>query len=240
MKKINWINIRLLLIMALMIFMYSFSGIKNKNREVQKIKIVFNANDYPFLNEKIVNNLLIQNFESTSKLTKDKLDLNTLENLLNTNKYVDNSEVFCSIDGQLTATIKQKKPVIRVINEAGSYYLDSKGAKIPLSENFTPRVPIFYGKIEANEQEPLTRLFDYIEKDEVLKHSIIDLKKTQKKNIIFSVRDYDYKVIFGNESNIEKKFKNYEAFLQFAAKSEKIKSYKTINLIFTDQVVCTK
>jgi cell division protein FtsQ len=166
--------------------------------------------------------------------------LKELESLLNANKYVDNSQVFCSIDGFLNAKIKQKKPIIRVFNENGSYYLDNKGDKVPLSENFTPRVPVYYGVINANEVKQLVSLFDFIEKDEMLKHNIVDIKKTQKGNIIFSVRDYNYKVIFGTEFNMEIKFKNYKAFLQHASKDILIKSYKSVNLIFTEQVICAK
>lgn len=240
MKKFNWNNIRLVLIVVLMIFLYSFSGIKNQERKLEKIVIAFNEDDYPFLNETMVNNLLIQNFEGTSKVKKERVDLKILENLLDVNKYVENSEVFCTIDGVLNAKIKQKKPIIRVINENGSYYLDDKGDKIPLSDNFTPRIPIYFGKINEKELNDLVKVFSFIENDEMLKHNIVDIKKSQKGNLIFSVRDYDYKVIFGNESNLETKFKNYKAFLQHATKDTLIKSYKSVNLIFTEQVICSK
>lgn len=223
-----------------MIFMYSFARIKNQERKIQQINIAFNEDDYPFLNETMVNNLLIQNFEGSSKVKKERVDLKKLENVLNANKYVDNSEVFCSIDGILSAKVKQKKPIIRVINENGSYYLDDKGDKVPLSENFTPRVPVYYGVISENELDELVAVFSYIDNDEMLKHNIIDIKKSQKGNIIFSVRDYDYKVIFGTEANMETKFKNYKAFLQHASKDTLIKNYKSVNLIFTQQVICAK
>jgi cell division protein FtsQ len=239
-KNFNWNTIRLVLIVALMIFLYSFSGIKNQERKIRKINIAFNADDYPFLNETMVNNLLIQNFQGASKVKKEKVNLKKLESLLNANKYVDNSQVFCSIDGFLNTKIKQKKPVIRVFNENGSYYLDNKGHKVPLSENFTPRVPVYYGVINANEVKQLVSLFVFIDKDEMLKQNIVDIKKTQKGNIIFSVRDYNYKVIFGTEFNMEIKFKNYKAFLQHASKDILIKSYKSVNLIFTEQVICAK
>lgn len=240
MKKLNWTNIRLVLIIVLMIFLYSFSGIKNQQRKIQKINIAFNTDDYPFLNETMVNNLLIQNFQGSSKVEKEKVDLKKLENLLNVNKYVDNSEVFCSIDGVLNAKIKQKKPIVRVINENGSYYLDDKGDKVPLSENFTPRVPVYFGKINENELKSLVGVFSFIDQDEMLKHNIVDITKTQKGNIVFSVREYEYKVIFGTEANMETKFKNYKAFLQHATKDTLIKKYKTVNLIFTEQVICAK
>jgi cell division protein FtsQ len=223
-----------------MIFLYSFSSTKNKERKLKKINITFKTDDCPFLNETMVNNLLIQNFQGSSTVKKEKVDLKKLENLLKSNIYLENSEVFCSIDGLLTAKIEQKKPILRVINENRSYYLDSKGSKIPLSENFTPRVPIYYGILSENKLKELLHIFSFIDNDEMLKHNIVDVKSTEKGNFIFSVRDYDYKVIFGNKTNMEAKFKNYKAFLQHATRDTLIKSYKSVNLIFTEQVVCSK
>ena len=86
----------------------------------------------------------------------------------------------------------------------------------------------------------MVRLFAYIENDEILKQNIVDSRTTQKGNIVFSVRDYEYKVIFGNATNLELKLKNYKAFLQQATKDTLLKKYKTVNLIFTKQVICAK
>ncbi len=223
-----------------MVFLYSFASFKNQERKIHKIEVDFNTNDYPFLNEEMVNNLLIQNFQGTSKVKKDRVDLKKLEDLLDANRYVKKSEVYCSIDGLLSARIIQRKPIIRVVNENQSYYLDEFGSKMPLSENFTPRVPVFYGVINENELKYLVTLFQHLDQDELLKQNIIDITKSSRGNLIFSVRDYDYKIIFGTTKNLEKKLKNYKAFLQFTSNDTLLKSYKKVNLIFTEQVVCTK
>ena len=53
-------------------------------------------------------------------------------------------------------------------------------------------------------------------------------------------REYDYEINFGKPISIDKKFKNYKAFYQYASKDSLIGKYKSINLIFTQQVVCSK
>lgn len=53
-------------------------------------------------------------------------------------------------------------------------------------------------------------------------------------------REYDYDINFGKPILIDKKFKNYKAFYQYASKDSLLGKYKTINLIFTQQVVCSK
>jgi cell division protein FtsQ len=240
MKRINWNNIRLVVIFGLMIFLYSFSGIRNDKRIVQKNKIIILPDDQAFLNETIVNNLLIQNLDGTSDIAKEKVDLFKLESLLNANEYVEKAEVFCTIDGVLEANVIQKKPLIRVVSDQEAYYLDNKGNVIPLAYNFTPRVPLYYGKIEEKDSKELVTLFSMINQDEMLKQNIIDVSKTKRGNFVFSVRDYKYKVLLGSLIDVEKKLKNYKAFLQYAAKDTLLNEYKVVNLIFTQQVVCSK
>ena len=54
----------------------------------------------------------------------------------------------------------------------------------------------------------------------------------------FIVQEGEYNFMYGGL--IDKKFKNYKAFYQFASKDSIIEKYKSINLIFTQQVVCSK
>ena len=82
MKRINWHSIRLVLIIFVMIFLYSFSVKRNSERKISKIDIKFESNENMFLTHEMVNNLLIQNLGGTSSIQKDKLDLNTLETVL--------------------------------------------------------------------------------------------------------------------------------------------------------------
>ena len=73
-----------------------------------------------------------------------------------------------------------------------------------------------------------------------LNKNIIGLTVSPVGNMILKSRGDDYDIVFGKPINIERKFENYKAFLQDAAKDTLIKNYKTINLKFTQQVVCTK
>jgi cell division protein FtsQ len=86
----------------------------------------------------------------------------------------------------------------------------------------------------------MQQLLDYIYKDAFLNKNIIGLSVTPVGNMILKSRGDDYDIVFGKPINIERKFENYKAFLQDAAKDTLIKNYKTVNLKFTQQVVCTK
>lgn len=239
MKKINWNDVRLVLILGAMIFLYSFSSKRNENRRLKEADIEF-AEAENFITHEKVNNLLIQNFGSIKSIQKDKLDLNSVEKSLDKNPMIDKAEVYATIDGKLKAIISQRKPVARIFQGEDSYYIDYRGDKMPLSETYTARVPLVMGVIDSIEQGKLKKLLNYINDDAFLKKNIIGLEIAPTGGVRMRSRNYGYEIQFGRPINIEKKFNNYKAFLQDAAKDTLIEQYKTINLKFTQQVVCTK
>lgn len=160
MKRINWHTIRLVLIIFTMIFLYSFSVKRNSERKISKIDIKFESNENMFLTHEMVNNLLIQNLGGTSRIQKDKVDLNTLETVLDDHEMIEKAQVFSTVDGFLNTRITQKTPIVRVITDNESYYLDSKGYRMSLSENFSARVPLVTGEISEENCKPFLLLFN--------------------------------------------------------------------------------
>ena len=241
MKRLNWDNIRLVLIIFLMIFLYSFSMKRNNERMLKSVNISFAEDkDNYFITHEMVNNLLIQNSGEPLSIKKEKVDLNTLETVLNDHEMIEKAEVFSNIDGSLNAHIKQKTPIVRYVSDNAKYYLDNKGDRIPLSENFSARVPVVVGQINVDKKSEYVYLFNEIAKDDFLKKSITGLTILSSGSVVMTNRDYDFEIIFGNPINVDKKLKNYKAFYKHAIKDTLIKNYKTVSLLFTEQVVCKK
>ncbi|ALM49716.1 cell division protein FtsQ [Flavobacterium psychrophilum] len=239
MKKTNWNNIRLVLIFGVVIFLYSFTSKRNENRLLKEADIEF-AEAEDFITHEKVNNLLIQNFGSIKSIRKDKLDLNSVEKSLDKNPMIDKAEVYATVDGKLKAIISQRKPIARIFQGSNSFYIDQKGSKMPLSESYTARVPLVTGEVDSIDKQKLNKLLNYINDDGFLKKNIIGLEVKSTGSLRMKTRNYGYEIVFGSPVNIEKKFNNYKAFLQDAVKDTLIDQYKTINLKFTQQVVCTK
>lgn len=193
-----------------------------------------------FLLPTMVNKLLIEKNEHSKTITKEGLDLKKLEKSVNNNDFVQKSEVFVSVDGVLKAVVKQKTPVGRVVSETGSFYVDYEGNRMPLSENYSARVPLVSGKIDAVENEKLSEVLKMIYEDDFLKKNIIGVQVVPNGNLIMQNRNYDYTIDFGKIINIDRKFKNYKAFFQKAVSDSTLNNYKKINLKFTQQVVCIK
>lgn len=240
MKRFNWITIRLVLMLGLVIVLFSFTSNRNENRKLTKTKVVFVGENASFLKQETVNKLLIENNADASAIRKDKLDLNKLEKAVSSDPMVEESEVFVTIDGVLKAVVKQKTPIVRVFDGKRSFYIDYKGNTMPLSANFTARVPLVLGVIRKQNSEALAELFRKIYDDEFLKKNIIAIQIMPNGSLKMLNRNFDYQIDFGGTKNVDAKFRNYKAFFQKAVVDSSLYKYKKIDLRFTQQVICTK
>ena len=240
MKRFNWPTIRLLLMLALVIFLYSFTGKRNLNRKVTKAEVVFVGENQLFVKQQAVNKLLIENRQDPKTIAIDALDLNKLEKTIDSHPLIDKSEVSVSVDGVLKAVVKQKTPIARINGKGASFYIDYKGNKMPLSENYTARVLLVSGEINDKNKEDLAKLFRVIYDDVFLKKNIIGMQVMPNGSVLMLNRNYNFKIDFGQLINVEQKFKNYKAFFQKVVLDSSIAKYKKIDLRFAEQVVCTK
>jgi cell division protein FtsQ len=225
---------------VLVIFLFSFTSNRNENRKLNKSVVIFVGNDAPFVRQETVNKLLIENKKDVSSIQKVNLDLNRLETTLDEQEMIEKSDVFVSIDGVLHAVVKQKTPIARIFDDNGSFYIDYEGNRMPLSTNFTARVPLVSGGINKKNNEDLSDLFRLIYDDAFLRKNIIGIQIMPNGSLKMLNRNFDYQIDFGSMINVERKFKNYKAFFQKAVLDSSLYKYKKIDLRFTEQVVCTK
>ena len=240
MKRINWTNIRLILMFTLVVFLFSFTSKRNESRKLTKSVVVFVGDNAPFINQETVNKLLIENNRDAQSIDKDKLDLNKLEKVLNNHEMIEKSQVFVSVDGVLKALVKQKTPIARVFDGDQSFYIDYEGNVMPLSTNFTARVPLVSGEINKKNSEKLSELFRIIHNDEFLKKNIIGVQIMPNGSLKMGNRNFNYQIDFGGVVRMKAKFNNYKAFFQKAVLDSSLYKYKIIDLRFAQQVVCTK
>lgn len=240
MKFLKWYNVRLILMFALVIFLYSFTSNRNSHRKLKKSEVIFVGENNNFVKQESVNKLLIENSSDVKTIAKDELNLNKLENSINAHPMIQKSEVFVSVDGVLKAVVQQKTPVARVVDEQGSFYIDYEGNTMPLSDNYTARVPLISGENNLKNKKKLSEVLKMIYDDEFLKKNIIGIQVLSDESLLMSNRNFDYQIDFGRMLNEEQKFKNYKAFFQKAVLDSTLYKYKKISLRFTHQVVCTK
>jgi cell division protein FtsQ len=229
----------MVLLLILVVFLYVFSGKRNNARSISKPNVSFLGEDNLFITNAAVSKLLIQNQQVVKKLSKETLDLNTLETALNSNPMIKSAEVYVAVDGTLSAEIKQKRPVARVSINA-SYYIDDDGKFMPLSLNYTARVPMVTGYVEKNKLETVFKVASKIELDDFLKQHVVEINQNKDKNITLKLRKCKFDVFLGSLNALDKKINNLKAFYKKSLKEGTLEQYTKVNLQFDNQVVCTK
>jgi cell division protein FtsQ len=238
-SRINYNYIKIIGLVLLVGFLFAFSKYRNDHREVLKPNIEFVGENKLFVTDATVSKLLIQNQQSITGQPKEIIDLNELEIALNSNPMIKKAEVFMSVNGELSAEIEQKRPIARVSTNA-SYYIDDEGSFMPLSSNYSARVPLVVGDLKKNDLSIIYKFAKMVDKDEFLKKHVIEIRQNNDKTLDFKIRKSDFIVHLGTLDKLEKKINNFKAFYQKALKDKVLDNYKLVNLKFDKQVICTK
>ncbi|OBQ54751.1 hypothetical protein JJL45_15170 [Tamlana sp. s12] len=237
--KINWNYIKMIGIFGLVIFLFAFASGRNAVRPVSEPRVKFVGENNLFITSKAVSKLLIQNYGKASNVAKETLALNELEKALKSNPMIKTAEVYVAINGTLNAEIEQKTPIARV-NTNASYYVDADGQYMPLSNNYSARVPLVTGYVEKNNLKSVYQIALKINNDDFLKKHVYEIRQDESKQLFLKLRKCDFTVQLGSVNALDKKINNLKAFYKKALKDNILKDYSKVNLQFDNQVICTK
>lgn len=237
--KIHWGSVKLVVLLVVVLFLFAFASVRNGQRKVSQPEISFLGDNNLFITHETVSKLLIQNEADPLNLEKEALDLNRLEFALNSNPMIKTAEVYVGVDGLLKAEIEQKKPIARV-RATTSYYLDDEGGYMPLSSNYTARVPFVVGHVEKNNLSNVFKIAQKVYSDAFLKKHVVEIHQNKDESVSLKLRQYSFNVYLGQLNQLDKKINNLKVFYKKAMKEHTLNDYSTINLQFDNQVVCTK
>lgn len=181
----------------------------------------------------------------------DEVDLSEVERAMETLPYVKNAEVSTDVNGKLTISIEQRAPVARVINSFGvSYYLDQWGEKIPVTDNFTSRVPVITGSVNDNgsasgrvESEVLQEVLQLIlfMKDDTFFDALIEQVHVAANGELELVPKVERHTIrLGQALDWREKMERVRLFYQRGLPKAGWKNYSSIDVRFDHQIVCKR
>ena len=211
-----------------------FSQKRNSRKEILKINIEFKNESPKFIDHQMVNKLLIQRKDTSFFLNKDMLDLRKVEDLLISNPMVARADIFRTPQGFLNVKLEERKPIARIINNNEEFYIDNFGYGVPISNNYSARVPIFYGEIDNN-IEDIVNFIKLIETDSFAKVEIIDLRNLNN-SYILGLRSFPFKIIWGKNTRYGQKIKKLKHLYSYLENKDFINIDK-VNLSFDKQIV---
>lgn len=171
-----------------------------------------------------------------------EIDYNYFETLISTNPFIYNAEVYSTITGELKIDIIQRRPIIRIMGNSlgNNFYLDEQGKRMPLSRKYTLRVLIANGHITKKILDDLFILAKYIDENKFWKAQIQQIYVDKDEEIYLIPRVGRHKIIFGDVSDLNENFSKLMIFYKKGLNYIGWNKYKTINLKYKDQIVCTK
>jgi cell division protein FtsQ len=234
-----------------LVVLMSFIEVKKSEVVCKDVKIYIPGGQY-FIDKQEVDNILnIQSHALVGHRLED-INIHELERKLKSNPFVESARVYNDMDGVITVEISQRQPILRVINRFDQdFYIDQHGLKIPLSANFTARVPVANGFIDevfANRVDTLhtdiaMQLFktaDYIRRDSLWDAQIAQLYVNKDHEIELVPRVGNNRVLLGNADSLDTKFHNMLVFYKKAIPQVGWNAYKVINIKYANQVIGIK
>ncbi len=237
--KINWNYIKIPVLLVLVVGLFAFSTNKNSKRMVSDPEINFNGEENLFITHETVSKLLIVNQGGVKNVAKETIDLNLLESALNSNPMIKSAQVFVDVNGDLVAEVEQKKPIARVENSV-SFYIDDRGNYMPLSTNYTARVPLVTGDVLKTDLKSVYQMAMKVKSDAFLNKHVTSIHQHKDKSLSLRLRQCSFEVYVGGLEKLDKKINNLKVFYKKAFKEQILNNYSMVNLQFDSQVVCTK
>ncbi|MEE1945102.1 cell division protein FtsQ [Pedobacter sp. KR3-3] len=254
-SSVNWKMIlkcfAWLVCLAGVVVLMSFISVKKREVKCVKVEILIPGADN-FIEREEIDAILKQGQGQLVGRNLEQINIHAIEETLKANPYIAFAKVFVDMDGVLQVAIKQRQPVLRVLNAGGQdYYIDSNGLKMPMSPNFTANVLVasgnilegFSGKVDTLLTPMGADLYKtalFMKKDTLWDAQIEQLFVNDKHDIELVPRVGNQRIILGNADSLETKMNNLLAFYKQAMPTVGWNAYKTINLKYTNQIVCEK
>lgn len=230
---------KIVVLLILVVGLYVFAGSRSNSKIVSDLSVGFPGNENLYITRESVNKLLIQNYGGLENVPKEKLALNTIEKVIETNEMVKSAQVYLTVNGELMSKIVQRRPIGR-IEGSTKFYLDDEGKRMPFSKYHSARVPIITGKITESSLKSVYDILKYINTDDFLLKNVIGIHVESLDKFQLKFRMENFVVDLGKPENLVGKFNNFKAFYTKADGDETLGMYKAVSLKYNNQVVCTK
>ena len=176
-----------------------------------------------------------------------ELDLSLMEQRIEQDPWVRNAEIFIDANGRLQVVVEEQEPVARVFTRDGnSFYIDSALRRIPLNRRFTPNLPVFTGlPVSPSERRgtdsawmaQVLTIVSAMRADSLWMAQMEECAYEPPLGFVMYPMAGDHRIIFGDASSANDKFRNLFVFYAQVLAREGWSSYKTIDLRFDRQVV---
>lgn len=193
-----------------------------------------------FVSEDYVHNILAKKkvFVEGQKLSQ--ININDIEQMLKDDPYIDSVSVYCTAANHICINVIPEQPILHIMTHSEDYYLDKNGTTMPVG-NFNIDLCIATGNITKDfARKSLIDLATFIHGNEFWNSQIEQIHVVNSNDIELYPRVGEHIILLGSTEGFEDKLHRLMLFYKKGLPKVGWNKYKTINLAFEGQIVCTK
>lgn len=250
-KRILLLALWMVLSFGVLVLLVAAINVKNHktckgiNIEIRGVK------EYFFLTKQDIIKIISQNGddEPEGKIVT-AFNLQGMETALEKNVWVKDAELFFDNNQLLHVIIVEKEPVARIFATNGySFYIDSSGDRLPLSDKISVRLPVFTGFPGGRNRplnadsiliEDIKRISIQILNDQFWMAQIAQVAVTPERTFEMIPTVGNHIIQFGTGENCVNKFRRLFIFYSQVLSKAGFDKYSKISVQYDKQVIGTK
>lgn len=205
-----------------------------------------------FIDQHDISDLVKAKFGRVVGQTLSQIPVEQIEKALMELPYVSAAEIFVDMDGVLQVAVQQREVLLRVVNKVGrEYYIDTKGAKVPVTLRYVPHVLVANGNIREGYQKPLdtvetklvkdlVAIVEHVKGDPLWSNQIVQLYVNDYGDIEIVPRVGTQQLVLGNASKLEEKLDRLVVFYKNILPRVGSDAYEKVNVKYDDQIICER
>ncbi|KGE15532.1 cell division protein FtsQ/DivIB [Sphingobacterium deserti] len=205
-----------------------------------------------FIDQHDISDLVKSKFGRVVGKTLRQIPVEQIEKALMELPYVSSAEIFVDMDGVLQVAVQQREVLLRVVNKVGrEYYIDTKGAKVPVTLRYVPHVLVANGNIKEGYQKALdtvetklvkdlVSIVQHVKGDPLWSNQIVQLYVNDYGDIEIVPRVGTQQLVLGNASKLEEKLDRLVVFYKNILPRVGSDAYEKVNVKYDDQIICER
>lgn len=260
-KKMLWINLSLVVVLGALVALGVVNRLNYKNELLCRgIDIVVeDSARLGFVNIGVVNEILAKGgFDKISGTRMDRVDIAAIEDLVSSNPWVADCQVYGCVDGIVRLRIRQREPMIRIMTVQGeNFYVDSLQKIMPSCAHFFAEVPIVsgtlaFGNVDVNQftwvekkdpkcEDYMKKLVNFaknVSRDDFLQNLIVQIHVDDLGQIELIPRISSHVILFGDlSSDPQERLVSLKYFYMNGAAIEGFETFTTVDVRYRNQVI---
>ncbi|MDO4190320.1 MAG: hypothetical protein Q4D14_01355 [Bacteroidales bacterium] len=222
-------------------WIFLFTSGREKEVCEQFIVNVTDADKANFVDSTFIIQLVKQNGQYPVGKHFYDINLNDIENVVNSCPMVLNAVCYRTTAGEVKVDMSQRKPMYRVMAaQSGSYYVDDNHQTFPTSYTSSVNVPLVSGYLsKETAKDSLYDFMIYIKTDKFWSEQTAQVYVDENNVLMIVPRVGSHVILLGDINNYQQKLDNVKTFYKKVINEVGWNAYATIDVRYHNQIICT-